>query len=153
MGEVGIAALLCGLLSGGATEMRQSFPNLGENRIIRIDCETPTHVIEIGLDNKAGSRDSVHQAVFSALLAGKTPMVVIIDTDGREDRYQYEIRRVADHLGIAYGTCSKDFVVAWAATSAFRDVPLDKSLNDLPVMASSRVSCDLGKAISLPTLE
>ncbi len=153
MKETAIAALLCSLLNGGETEVRHHFPNLGSDRepYVRIDCETPTHVIEIGLDNKASARDSVHQAVFGAFLTGrtldgraKTPMVIIIDRDGVEDRYQYETRIVAQQLGIAYASCNENFVQAWWARTAMSGDYSLKTLNNLPDNPVARQHCDLG---------
>lgn len=152
MNEVAVTALLCTLLSGGETETRQYFPNIGEPRHVRIDCETPTHVIEVGLDNTASVRDSLHQALFGAELTGKIPMVIVIDTDGVEDRYQYETRIVTRKAGVAYGVCSRDFVQRWVATSPYRALGTDKSLNDLPVDATARRHCDLGQGFDVPSL-
>ncbi len=140
MKETAIAILLCNLLNGGETEQRVYFPNLGEDRYVKVDCETPTHVIEIGMDGKADARDSVHQAVFSSLFTGKTPMVIIIDQDGVEGRYEYEIRRVSEHLGIAFGSCKGRFLQAWSASSPFRNV---KGRNDLPSLDVAKRHCDL----------
>ena len=152
MNELAITALLCGPLGGGVTEQKQYFPSLGETRHIRTDCETATHVIEVGLDGTSSARDSVHQAVFASVLTDKRPMVVLIDTDGVEGRYEQEMRLVTRRLGIAYGTCRKDFVLRWAATSAFRDVGLDKSLDDLPQSATAQTHCDLAGEFAPPPL-
>ncbi len=152
MNELATTALLCVLLSGGETEMRHYFPNLGETRHVRVDCETPTHVIEVGLDNTASARDSLHQALFAAHLTGKTPMVIVIDTDGIEDRYQYETRIVAEQAGVAYGTCSRDFIRRWMATAPFRAAGRDKSVDDLPRDAVAARQCDLGGAFLPPNL-
>ena len=152
MGELAITALLCGLLSGGETEIRHDFNNNGRPRIVRIDCETPSHVIEVGLDERASARDSVHQAVFAAELTGKTPLVILIDTDGVEGRYEQEMRVVTRRLGIAYATCRRAFVERWAATTPFRNVGLDKSLDDLPRDAAARRHCDLGPGFDPPDL-
>ncbi len=150
MGEVVITALLCGLLGGGATEVRHEFVNLGVARAVRIDCETPTHVIEVGLDTSSGSRDSLHQALFAAELTGKAPVVILIDTDGVEGRYEYEMRVVAARAGVAYRSCSRGFIERWQATSPWRDVGLDKSLDDLPRNAAAAVHCDLGALFDMP---
>lgn len=145
MGEVALAALLCGFLSGGEVEARVGFLNVGQHRHVRVDCETSTHVIEMGLDGKASSRDSVHQAVFAAQISGKAPAVIVIDTDGTEDRYEQEIRVVAEALGIAYATCHADFIVAWAASSGLRPPTL---VNDLPPPGATARACDLSDIFS-----
>ena len=151
MSEIQVAALLCSLLMGGETEVRHSFPNTGETRTIRVDCETPTHVIEIGLDGKASARDSVHQATFAAYLTGKRPMVIVIDRDGREGRYEYELRIVAERLGIPFGRCREGFVQRWAQTAYYRDVDRDNA-NDLPQNAMARSHCDLSGEFDPPVL-
>ncbi len=153
MNELASTFLLCTLLSGGETETRHYFPNIGEERYVRIDCETPTHVIEVGLDNTSSNRDSVHQALFAAILTDKTPMVIVIDTDGVEDRYQYELRKVTERAGVAYAVCSRDFVRRWVATSPYRDLGNDKFLYDLPEDATAKQHCNLGSAFEVPSLE
>jgi hypothetical protein len=144
MGEVILAAMLCGFLNGAAAEAPQAFDNLGAARRVRVDCETPTHVIEMGLDGRASARDSVHQAVFAAELTGKTPVVLMIDTDGVEGRYEQEIRIVARRLGIGYANCTADFIRAWAATSPMRR---GGAADDLPALQSAR-ACDLGRVLA-----
>ena len=88
--------------TGGTREVRHYYTyGQGEQGYILVDCETDHAVIEGGLD-KRSSLDSVHQAVFAALLTGKVPAVVIYDTDGEEGRTEYQIRRVAGRLGVMY---------------------------------------------------
>lgn len=142
MNEIALIPLLCGLLGGAEDEQRHSFVNNGETVSVVIDCETPTHVIEVGRDVRS-SRDSIHQASFAAWLTGKTPMVILIDTDGREGRYEQEMRFVAERLGVGYGVCSEAFLVRWAATAPFRALGSDKTLNDLPQEAAVRGFCDI----------
>jgi hypothetical protein len=72
MGEVELAAILCAML-GGEVEKRHHFAVLDRVHYVSVDCETPTHVIEVGLDDRRSSYDSVHQAGFAASLTGKTP--------------------------------------------------------------------------------
>lgn len=142
MNEVALIPLLCGLLGGAEQEQRHSFVNNGVEVGVRIDCETPTHVIEIGRDVRS-SRDSIHQAELAAWLTDKTPMVILIDTDGREGRYEQEMRFVAERLGVDYGVCSEPFLVRWAATAPFRQIGNEKSLNDLPTDARAMGFCDI----------
>ena len=66
-----------------------------------VDCETANMVWEGGLD-KRSSLDSIQQALFFATLTGKKPGVVIYDTDGIEGQYEYQIRTVAELMGIQY---------------------------------------------------
>ena len=120
MGEVQIAALFCALLADSTPEAPKEFVSLGEDQRVRVDCETPNLVIELGFDNKAASRDSVHQAVFAAILTGKEPMVVVLDTDGVVGRYEFEIRKVAEDLGVQYGVCKYDFYRALGCNRGFQ---------------------------------
>ena len=150
MGEVAIAAALCGLLAGSAAEERHYFDIQGIKRYVRVDCETETHVIEIGLDGKDSSRDSVHQALFAAHLAkGKIPAVIMIDRsgdDGRyEGRFEYEMRQVTGMLGMAYARCSEDWIKAWQARGGVRVVPEDT--DDLPRESWATSACDLSQIV------
>ena len=89
-------ALFCASI-GGIEEVHHNYP-LG---YVKVDCETSTHVIEAGLD-KRSSLDSIQQATFFATLTGKEPMVVIYDTDGKEGKYEYRIRKASERLGVSY---------------------------------------------------
>jgi hypothetical protein len=143
MTETEIALLLCGWLAGAEVEGRQYFDNQDGRRHVRVDCETPTHVIEVGLDGTASSRDSVHQAVFASVLTGKIPMVVLIDRDGVEGRYEQEMRLVTDRLGIPYGVCAEAFVTRWRMTQPFR-AAARTGADDLPDGAATAARCDIG---------
>ncbi len=151
MGEVALAALLCGFLAGSAAEERYYFDVYDIKRYVRVDCETATHVIEIGLDGKASSRDSIHQALFAAGLAkGKIPAVIMIDRrddEGKryEDRYEYEMRRVTGMLGMAYARCTDDWIKAWQARGGMRVVP--DGTDDLPAEAWASSACDLSQIV------
>lgn len=141
MGELQLAALLCALLSGGDAEDRKYFDVNEKPRYVRVDCETDTHVIELGLDGTASSRDSLHQAMFAADLTGKIPVVVLIDQDGFEGRYEYEMRRVARAAGVAFGRCNKAMILRWAATTPWRQAA--SGFHDLPSHGPARAVCDL----------
>ncbi len=145
MSEIAIAAALCGLLAGSATETEHHFDVNWEDRHIEVDCETATHVIEIGLDEKPGSRDSVHQAVLASYLTGfqKIPAVILIDRDHKEGKYEVEMRRVTRALGLAYATCSDKWIDPWLARGATRIVPDDG--HDLPVGTPLEDLCDLSE--------
>lgn len=144
-GEATYISLLCALVGGAEPETTQFFDVYGYQRprYIRVDCETPTHVIEIGLDERESSRDSVHQAALAAAFTGKQPMVVLIDTDGTEGRYELEMRLVTDHLGVAYTACSARFLERWAATAAFRGGN-DPAVDDLPTDPTIAAHCPIG---------
>lgn len=143
-GEVELAALLCAFLAGSEQETRQYFDVNGMSRHVRVDCETETHVIEIGLDGKASSRDSVHQALFFAHLTGKTPAVILIDRDGFEGRFEYEMRHVAPAAGVTYARCHEDFIMRWARTRAMREGYGQGKQDDLPSHWPATSLCDLG---------
>ena len=151
--ETAVAMLLCNLLNGGETEVRHKFDNLGGTRAVRVDCETPTHVIEIGLDGKASARDSIHQAVFAQQLTGKRPMVILIDRDGVEDRYEQELRIVTSALNIPFGVCKERFIQAWAASAGLRNAAAHKMVHDLPPLDVARRHCDLSHEFGTPDFE
>ena len=67
-----------------------------------VDCETDATVYEGGLD-KRSSLNSLQQALFFSVLAGKAPAVVIYyDTDGIEGRFEYRIRTACRKAGVQY---------------------------------------------------
>ena len=86
---------------GGVTETRHTYTYDGGNSYVKVDCETDTTVYEGGLD-KRSSLDSLQQALFFSVLTGKTPAVVIYDTDGREGRFEYRIRATCQEAGVHY---------------------------------------------------
>jgi hypothetical protein len=145
MGEVEIAALLCAFLAGSEAETHRYFDVNGMRRHVRVDCETAEHVIEIGLDEKSSSRDSLHQALFAAHLTGKIPVVILIDRDGAEGRFEFEMRHVTRAAGVAYATCREGFVQRWAMTQVLRAAP--EGLDDLPPGAIAASQCDLALAL------
>ena len=83
---------------GGIEEVRKYYR---KKNYVKVDCETDEEVIEAGLD-KRSSLDSVQQAVFFSILTGKKPVVVIYDTDGKEGRFEYRIRKVCEELDVEY---------------------------------------------------
>lgn len=119
-GEIELAAILCSLVLGGEAGTRHGYDAAGQDHYIVVDCETDTHVIEVGLDSRRGSFDSVHQALFAAHLTGKAPMVAIIDTNGREEAQEYQVETVARSLGVAYGSWTEDALVRMQMTWPFR---------------------------------
>jgi predicted RecB family endonuclease len=118
MNEAEAIKILCAML-GGEPEVRHSYQIDGGSHYVRIDCETDTHAIEVGLD-KRSSLDSVQQAEFAAWLAGKEPMVILINRDGRESSIEYRIRTTARRMGVAYQTISDDRLLSWQMTAYFR---------------------------------
>ena len=100
-GEVELAAILCTLILGGEPEVSHGYSVGYDLHRIRVDCETETAVIEMGLD-KRSSLDSVQQAIFAGSLTGKTPVVILFDTDGQEGPYEMRVRTVSDLAGVDY---------------------------------------------------
>lgn len=120
MNELILAAIFCIQMLGGETEVPHAYTVGYDLHRIRVDCETETAVIEVGLD-KRRSLDSIHQALFAATLTGKRPEVMIIDTDGREDQFEYQIRTVAAATGVDYRVLDKDFLIRWRMTDYLRN--------------------------------
>ena len=118
--ELELAAILCTLLLGGETEVLHDYSAAGRATHIRVDCETPSHVVEVGFDASRSTLDSLHQALFAAELTGKLPMIVLIDTDGVEESVEYQVRVVARHLGISFLTWDEDYLIRWQMTEPFR---------------------------------
>ena len=96
MTEAMATALFCAMI-GGVEEVRYDY----DYGYIKVDCETPEYVIEAGLD-KRSSLDSLQQSLFFNYITGKTPMIVIYDTDGEEGMYEYRIRTAAELAGVEY---------------------------------------------------
>ena len=86
---------------GGRTEVRHDYDYPGGRGYVKVDCETATRVWEGGLD-KRSSLDSVQQALFFHTLTGKTPGVVIYDTDGQIGKYEYRIKSACVRAGVKY---------------------------------------------------
>lgn len=110
MYESHFIAMLCTLVLGGEAEVSHPY-NVGYDlHRIRVDCETADTVVEVGRDTRS-SLDSIQQALFAAHLTGKAPMVVLIDTDGREGPYELRVRTAAQMIGVEYRVYSGDFLV------------------------------------------
>ena len=118
MRELEAASIICAMLNGEPEVKREFIIDQGP-QYVKIDCETETHAIEIGLD-KRSSLDSVQQAEFAAWVTGKKPKVIIVDRDGIESAIEYRIRTASKRFGIEYSTISGDFLVRWQMTSYLR---------------------------------
>ena len=123
MNEAEAIAVICAIL-GGEPEVTHQYEINEGSYSIRLDCETDTHVIEVGLD-KRSSLDSVQQAEFAGWLTGKAPMIVIVDRDGVEGPIEFRIRTAANRYGVEYTTYSDDFLLRWKMTSYLRDRRID----------------------------
>ncbi|WP_375260509.1 hypothetical protein [Palleronia sp.] len=121
-GELELAAILCSLILGGETEVSHAYSVGYDLHRVRVDCETEGTVIEVGLD-KRSSLDSVQQAIFAGSLTGKRPVVVLIDTDGREGPFELRIRTVSDLAGVDYLTWSADALLRHEAAQAPHPAP------------------------------
>lgn len=118
-GEALFIAILCAYVTPGEPEARRAYQqdyNLG---YIKVDCETDSHVIEVGLD-KRGSLDSLQQAVFASVVTGKKPAIILIDRDGVEGKYEYRIRKAAQAMGVRYQVFSDDWLIRHQMTWYFR---------------------------------
>jgi len=120
MGELELTAILCSFMLGGETEVRHSFDLAEDTSHIRVDCETETHVYEVGLDNRVSSYDSVHQAMFAAALSGKIPAIILIDTNGIEENEEFRIETAARLAGVSYGVVKQGHLVRLQMTWPFR---------------------------------
>lgn len=119
MNELALAAIYCVLMLGGETEVRHAYSVGYDVHTIRVDCETEDAVIEVGWDSRS-ALDSVQQAQFAALLTGKRPEVMLIDTDGRIGAYEHRIRAVAAATRTRFSTVSRDYLIRWQMTSWLR---------------------------------
>ena len=100
--EADYNALFCQAV-GGELEVIHSYSFGVGSSDVYVDCETAHTVWEGGLDKRT-SLDSIQQALFFHYVTGKTPAVVIYDTDGVEGRYEYRIRIAAELAGVRYET-------------------------------------------------
>ena len=122
MSELHLAGILCSMFLGGEAEVSHAYSVGYDLHRIRVDCETATHVVEVGLDRRS-SLDSVQQAMFAASVTGKAPVVVMVDTDGREGQYELRVRTVAEMAGVTYRVVDEDFLLSWQVPGSFRDLP------------------------------
>lgn len=117
--EADLIPIVCALFLNGQPEVSHAYPVGYDLNRIRVDCETESEVIEVGLD-KRSSNDSIHQALFAAHLTGKRPVVVLIDTNGREGAVEYQVRTVAAMTGVEYRSYSVDYLIRWQMTAWLR---------------------------------
>lgn len=87
---------------GGTRETRHYFTyGDGQQGYVSVDCETEFFAIEGGLD-KRSSLDSLQQALFLSVLTGKSPAVVIYDTDERIGKYEHRIQIASETAGVLF---------------------------------------------------
>ena len=118
MNELQALAIVCAIL-GGEREAHHPFELAAGSHFVRVDCETDTYAIEVGLDQR-WALDSVQQAIFAAEVTGKAPMVVLIDLDGEEGAVEFQVEAAAHALGIEYRTYRPDYLLRWQMTAYFR---------------------------------
>ena len=75
MNEADLIPIVCAMLLGGEAELRLPFSLNDSAHYVRVDCVTDTHAIEIGLDDRRSSLDSLQQALFYGALLDRAPMV------------------------------------------------------------------------------
>jgi len=121
MFEADLIPIICVLLLGGAPEQRVAYDLHDGSHYVQVDCLTDTHAIEIGLDNRRSSYDSVHQAVFYGHLTEREPLVILVDTDGREDNAEYQVERVARDLGVGFHVYDLDYLIRMQMTAWLRE--------------------------------
>lgn len=120
MSEADLIPILCALFLGGTPEQRIEYRIADGAHHIRADCITDDHAIEVGLDGRRSSLDSVQQALFAAELTGRAPMVVLIDTDGVEDAIEYRVETAARAARVRYMVVDADFLLRLRMTAPFR---------------------------------
>ncbi|MEM6277247.1 MAG: hypothetical protein AAF714_09875 [Pseudomonadota bacterium] len=136
MGESEFIALVCISLLGGEPEQRHyynyGFDKLGNHQTthVRVDCETETHVYEIGKDSSS-SFDSLHQTVFASHLTGKTPTILIFDTDDRFGQHETQIRDTARLMGVTFKHMPRQATLRFEQTGWMRSRPKPVSLSPL----------------------
>ncbi len=122
MKEVELALIFCSMFANGDSEQYVTYQVGYDTHYIKVDCRTETEVIELGLDTRS-SIDSVHQALFAASQTGLAPKVVMIDTDGREDAHEFQVRTVAARAGVPYEVIDENRLIRWQMTEYFRNYP------------------------------
>ena len=110
--EADFIPIICAIFYGGATEVGHAYEMADASHTIRVDCESETEVVEVGLDRRS-SLDSVQQALFASLVTVKDPVVALVDTDGSEGRFEYRIRKAAGAAGVRYSVYRGDFLIRW----------------------------------------
>lgn len=120
MFEADLIPIICAMVLGGAPEQRVSYDIHEGPHWVRVDCITEDFAIEIGLDGRRSSYDSVHQAIFYGYLTDRDPMVIMVDTDGVEDNAEFQVRTVAQALGVEYRVYDIDFLIRHQMTSYLR---------------------------------
>lgn len=135
---------------GGELEVAHSYNFGSGTAYVYVDCETSDTVWEGGLDRRS-SLDSVQQALFFHHVTGKTPAVVIYDTDGIEERFEYRIRIAAELAGVRYVSYNaRDSVIDDLTGSVFADNLVgDPHANVLSGRAGDDILAGLGGADQL----
>ncbi|RFU11830.1 hypothetical protein DZD18_14800 [Rhodobacteraceae bacterium W635] len=121
MFEADLIPIICVMLLGGVPEHRVDYDLHDSAHYVRVDCLTDTHAIEVGLDNRRSSYDSVHQAVFYGHLTDREPFVILVDTDGREDNAEYQVERVARMVGVDFRVYDLDYLIRMQMTAWLRE--------------------------------
>lgn len=119
MREVDLIPIICMLFFGGEAEPRIPVTIHAAQSYIVPDCVTQGHAIEVGLDRRS-SLDSLQQALFAAEMTDREPMIVLVDTDGGEDIYEFRIKTAARRAGVPYVVIDLALLRRWQMTAPFR---------------------------------
>ncbi|MGH1367129.1 MAG: hypothetical protein ACRBCL_00830 [Maritimibacter sp.] len=111
MFESHFIAMICAVMFAGEAEVTHAYQVGYDLHRIRTDCETSETVIEVGRDVRS-SLDSLQQVLFAAEVTGKTPLLVIVDTDGRIGAYEHRIRVAAERVGVTFQLLHQKDIIA-----------------------------------------
>jgi hypothetical protein len=66
--------------------------------------------------------------LFYGALLDRAPMVILIDTDGRENPTEFQVETAARATGVAYRVIDVDFLIRLQMTAPFRNRRIDTDL-------------------------
>ena len=128
MTKADLIPIICAILVGGEAELRLPYSLNNSAQYVRVDCVRDIHAIEIGLDDCRSSLDSLQQALFYGALLDRAPMVILVDTDGREDPTEFQVETAARATGVAYRVIDVDFFIRLKMTAPFRSSHIENDL-------------------------
>ena len=128
MTKADLIPIICAILVGGEAELRLPYSLNNSANYVRVDCVRDIHAIEIGLDDCRSSLVSLQQALFYGALLERAPMVILVDTDGREDPTEFQVETAARATGVAYRVIDVDFFIRLKMTAPFRSSHIENDL-------------------------
>ena len=128
MTKADLIPIICAILVGGEAKLRLPYSLNNSAHYVRVDCVRDIHAIEIGLDDCRSSLDSLQQALFYGALLDRAPMVILVDTDGREDPTEFQVETAARATGVAYRVIDVDFFIRLKMTAPFRSSHIENDL-------------------------